>query len=153
MFQSRFLSLRVRVLWPIAAVFTAGLLGGCPAAATCPNCKYRTASFTLQPGEVGAVTSAQMSTQINHPPSTTGSDNCPITGDPVPCVTTRTDVATCKIAAATAQRIGLPVQSVDTASHSVNVVITTAAGSRTAAATVGPPASPGDSLQSHVICP
>lgn len=143
----------IRAAATLTAAMTVTLLGGCPAVPICPNCGYRTASFTLKANEVGQVTVAKMHTHIDHPPTSGGDDNCPIIGDPSPCVTDRVDDVLCKISTTSAkQAISLPVQSVDSATHTVNVSIVTPSGSRTAAAAVGDPVKPGDSRESRSIC-
>ena len=123
----------------------AALLCGCPAQPTCPNCRFRTATYTVNAGDVRGVVTATMHTQIEH-----ATGECPSTG----CNTTRTDDITCKVKGTTpgvkTQR--LPVASGNGATHNVTIQVQTTAGPRPAiSATVGTPSS--TSPPPNPICP
>ena len=113
----------------------AAVLCGCPAKPSCPNCYFRTATFSVNAADLEGLTSATMETHIEH-----HAEECPRTG----CVTDRSDDITCKLRGGSAgeKRQMLPVASGERATHRVEIKIQTSAGPRDDIhASVGEPTS------------
>lgn len=125
--------LRFSIIVPGLGLATA-LLSGCPEKPACPNCEFRTATFTVTPGDVADMTSATMHTHVEIP-----SSEC----EGAECNVTRTDDFTCKLAGITTTQTKqqtLPVSSTASSVHTVTVQIQKKSGTpATLTGTVGEP--------------
>ncbi|HWB78989.1 MAG TPA: hypothetical protein VG755_28705 [Nannocystaceae bacterium] len=113
------------------ALALAGLaLGGCPASGTCPDCRYRTATVTAS--DVATWTAVKMDTEINHDASTE-EDNCPIRGEPHPCISKKKDEPVlCRVTQGDGKaEVMLSIPSMEDAGHTVTLKITKGTTSQT----------------------